>query len=160
VLLSDVYISQTHITVKFTMTPQNSHLTPAAPHAVQGTLPDCLFRMPRARLLYLDGNRITGTIPASVGRAAATLEQLYLQDNQLEGTAPQSLTLLGKLQRLYMHNNAGMIGSPEAIRMLEARFGESFRFSVNVSVPGRVVYALRVSACGRAVQCECVRGVP
>ncbi len=56
------------------------------------------------RWLYLDDNKITGTIPESIGDLNK-LWDLYLSDNQLEGTLPASMGNMNELSWLYLNNN-------------------------------------------------------
>ncbi|KAL6842194.1 hypothetical protein ACP4OV_028173 [Aristida adscensionis] len=56
------------------------------------------------QLLYLDGNRIGGTIPASLGNATH-LEEIDLRENFLSGIVPPSLGVLRELSLLSLAKN-------------------------------------------------------
>jgi len=56
------------------------------------------------RWLYLDDNKITSTIPESVGNLNK-LWDLYLSNNQLEGTLPASMGNMNELSLLFIENN-------------------------------------------------------
>ena len=56
------------------------------------------------KLLYLDGNQFTGTIPSELG-LLTELEYLDLGRNQLTGTIPSALGNLTGLKRLYLNGN-------------------------------------------------------
>mmetsp|Transcript_22704 Transcript_22704/g.49202 ORF Transcript_22704/g.49202 Transcript_22704/m.49202 type:complete len:856 (-) Transcript_22704:106-2673(-) len=56
------------------------------------------------KVLYLDGNEITGTIPPSVSNMK-NLVDLYLHHNKLEGTLPDALPKLPALKNLRLNDN-------------------------------------------------------
>jgi Leucine-rich repeat (LRR) protein len=57
-----------------------------------GTIPSCLFHMPRLATLHLSGNGLTGTLP-ELPAASVHLVDLSLSHNALTGTIPSSLQL-------------------------------------------------------------------
>jgi len=58
----------------------------------------------RVRVVYLDGNRLTGAIPAELGRCTK-LRKLHLNYNQLSGPIPASLGRCAALTSLVLHSN-------------------------------------------------------
>mmetsp|Transcript_22703 Transcript_22703/g.49197 ORF Transcript_22703/g.49197 Transcript_22703/m.49197 type:complete len:958 (-) Transcript_22703:106-2979(-) len=56
------------------------------------------------KVLYLDGNEITGTIPPSVSNLREIVD-IYLHHNKLEGTLPDSLSKLPYLRNLRLNDN-------------------------------------------------------
>ncbi|XP_028772712.1 probable LRR receptor-like serine/threonine-protein kinase At1g53430 isoform X1 [Neltuma alba] len=70
---------------------------------LNGTIPTVFTRIPLVNLSLL-GNRISGLIPAELGKIA-TLQELVLEDNQLGGPLPQSLGNLRNLRRLLLSAN-------------------------------------------------------
>ncbi len=69
-----------------------------------GELPADLGRLSKLRELWLSGNGLTGPIPASIGNLT-NLERLHLQYNALSGEIPAGLTSLVKLRRLDLSEN-------------------------------------------------------
>ena len=59
----------------------------------------------RVTQLFLNGNQLTGTIPAALG-GLTNLQQLLLSDNALTGTIPVELGGLANLQQLLLNDNA------------------------------------------------------
>ena len=51
--------------------------------------------------LYLDSNRLTGSIPPELGNLSPLLEEIYLNCNLLSGDLPQTLTNLTNLIVFY-----------------------------------------------------------
>lgn len=68
-----------------------------------GSIPD-FSNMPYLRTLALSGNRLSGTIPASLGSLPA-LQGLALESNQLTGSIPAELGNLSNLTYLYLSLN-------------------------------------------------------
>lgn len=64
-------------------------------------------------LLDLDGNDLTGIIPATLGEMT-TLQHLLLNRNKLEGNVPESLSKLPNLATLLLDNN-GITGSMDHV---------------------------------------------
>ncbi len=58
----------------------------------------------RVRMLYLNSNRLTGSIPPEIGNLTS-LELLYLDDNQLTGSIPPEIVNLTSLAYLLLYNN-------------------------------------------------------
>ena len=69
-----------------------------------GTIPAELGSLANLQNLNLAGNQLTGTIAAQLG-SLANLQNLYLDTNQLTGTIPAQLGDLANLQDLYLYNN-------------------------------------------------------
>ena len=69
-----------------------------------GSIPSSLGDLANLKRLYLHGNQLTGSIPSSLGNLA-NLEYLYLIHNQLTGSIPSSLGDLANLEHLYLGNN-------------------------------------------------------
>ena len=72
-------------------------------NALTGPVPASLGNLTGLRELRLDRNDLTGPIPGELG-SLANLESLHLQLNPLTGSLPQSLTQLSQLMRLYISN--------------------------------------------------------
>ena len=71
------------------------------------------------RRLYLDGNRLSGLIPAEIGDLAA-LRRLWLQDNELSGPIPAELGNLADLEQIFLGGTNALSGClPEAWQSLE-----------------------------------------
>ena len=67
--------------------------------------------------LYLDGNWLSGSIPAELG-SLSNLEWLYLHDNQLSGPIPVELGQLSNLQILLLYENRLSGSIPEELSNL------------------------------------------
>ena len=70
-----------------------------------GTLPASLGKLPMLTRLFLNGGELTGAIPPELGDLAA-LEQLRLNDNELTGSIPAELGGLANLRELWISDNA------------------------------------------------------
>ncbi|MBQ4820656.1 immunoglobulin domain-containing protein [Aquimarina sp. MMG016] len=70
---------------------------------LEGTLPPTLDELRKIENLYLNENKISGSIP-ELGRLLQ-LRELYLHNNQLTGTIPQSLAQLEYLDALLLDHN-------------------------------------------------------
>ncbi|XP_048235191.1 LRR receptor-like serine/threonine-protein kinase GSO1 isoform X2 [Ricinus communis] len=77
-----------------------------------GTIPPAIgFRLPRLRKLYLYGNKLSGSVPHSIGQIPdrigemQALEKLDLSNNLLRGKIPISLTGLNAISELYLDTN-------------------------------------------------------
>jgi hypothetical protein len=106
-----------------------------------GTIPD-LSMNTKLQYLYLQGNKLTGTLPASLS-TLSQLEWLGYGENALNGTVP-SLEKLTRLKALWMGNNVltGTLPSLANSRSLQFLDARSNQFSgihkgiCNVSTPG------------------------
>ena len=68
-------------------------------------------RLRKLRLLYLDSNEFSGSIPASL---PPNLTELYISKNALQGVIPKGIGRLHHLEKLILHEN--LLGStPNAI---------------------------------------------
>lgn len=72
--------------------------------------------MRKLSVLILGNNRLTGTIPVSLGNLA-TLRRLYLSSNKLSGPIPVRLASLPQLEQLDVQNNtlSGVVPPGELI---------------------------------------------
>ncbi|XP_027356323.1 DNA damage-repair/toleration protein DRT100-like [Abrus precatorius] len=71
---------------------------------ISGEIPRCISSLSFIRIIDLSGNRISGTLPADIGR----LQQLTLlsaADNLIAGKIPPSLTSVTGLMHLDLRNN-------------------------------------------------------
>ncbi|GKV22230.1 hypothetical protein SLEP1_g32113 [Rubroshorea leprosula] len=81
-----------------------SSLTMADWKGITSEIPPCITRLPFLRILDLIGNKISGRIPAGMGRLRR-LTVLSLADNQITERIPPSLTNLSSLMHLDLRNN-------------------------------------------------------
>lgn len=58
-------------------------------NVLTGTIPECLFALPKLRTLHLSGNGFTGTLPTNM--SVAVLTDLVVSHNALSGTIPYAL---------------------------------------------------------------------
>ncbi|KAL2330841.1 hypothetical protein Fmac_018422 [Flemingia macrophylla] len=72
--------------------------------AISGDIPPCLTALSSLRILDLIGNKLSGEIPADVGKLTR-LTVLNLADNALTGKIPPSITHLSSLKHLDLSNN-------------------------------------------------------
>jgi Leucine-rich repeat (LRR) protein len=85
-----------------------------------GSIPTSLGNLPALQGLALESNQLTGTIPAELGNLS-NLTYLYLGVNNLSGSIPASLGNCTKLTALEMSNNAGLNGTiPSSLGNLTA----------------------------------------
>lgn len=77
---------------------------------ISGGIPNCITNLLFLRIVDLVGNRISGVIPANIGRLQR-LKVLNFADNQISGGIPTSITRLTSLSHLDLRNNnvAGVI---------------------------------------------------
>jgi len=61
--------------------------------------------LPNLNHLYIDDNRITGTIPYQIGDLMPKLHDLYISKNQLTGPIPASVGKMSELNVFYTFNN-------------------------------------------------------
>ncbi|GJM89900.1 hypothetical protein PR202_ga06125 [Eleusine coracana subsp. coracana] len=87
---------------------------------LSGSIPDDLFSLPRLRSLFLQGNLLTGALPAEIARLSSSLEHLALSHNNLSGPVPFALNSLTKLRSLMLDGNSFSGSLPSiTIRRLE-----------------------------------------
>eukprot|EP01038_Epipyxis_sp_PR26KG_P013844 gene13844-18567_t len=56
---------------------------------IKGTIPECLFKLSKLKLMHLSGNHLTGSIPTD--SVSSSLTDLIMSNNVLTGTIPESL---------------------------------------------------------------------
>ncbi|CAI9106563.1 OLC1v1005751C1 [Oldenlandia corymbosa var. corymbosa] len=81
-----------------------SSLTVAEWKGISGSIPACITSLPFLRHIDLTGNKISGELPADIGRLSR-LVLLHVADNQIAGQIPRSLTNLTSLAHLDLRNN-------------------------------------------------------
>lgn len=80
-------------------------------NSFSGTIPNNFGTLESLTELFLEHNKLVGTIPKSLYRGSGIgsnplpLEQLYLQQNDLSGTLPSGLGQLPNLKELYVDGN-------------------------------------------------------
>ncbi|XP_031105670.1 protein TOO MANY MOUTHS [Ipomoea triloba] len=75
---------------------------------LQGSIPESLAKLPKIRVLHLDGNQFNGSIPASFGELDG-LSELRLDNNQLTGVVPFKREMVWRMRRkLKLSNNSGL----------------------------------------------------
>jgi Leucine-rich repeat (LRR) protein len=70
---------------------------------VEGTVPECLFRMANLTTLHLFGNLLGGAIPAS--SISGSIQDLQLSYNSLTGNIPEVIQTSGQFATLCLQNN-------------------------------------------------------
>nr|GMC68846.1 protein TOO MANY MOUTHS [Ipomoea batatas] len=70
---------------------------------LQGSIPESLAKLPKIRVLHLDGNQFNGSIPASFGELDG-LSELRLDSNQLTGAVPFKREMLRAFSELKSTN--------------------------------------------------------
>ncbi|KAJ9139705.1 hypothetical protein P3X46_030414 [Hevea brasiliensis] len=81
-----------------------SSLTIADWKGISGEIPRCITSLPFLRILDLIGNRLSGDLPADIGRLQR-LTVLNVADNLISGEIPRSLTNLSRLMHLDLRGN-------------------------------------------------------
>ena len=66
-------------------------------NGIEGTIPDYLYTIQNMDILYLDRNKLTGTISPNIGQLAS-LSSLDLYGNSLEGTLPSEISTLKSMK--------------------------------------------------------------
>ncbi|KAF8659785.1 hypothetical protein HU200_058249 [Digitaria exilis] len=82
----------------------------------------CLSNCTQLDALLLDGNKLQGKFPNSVGNLSRNLEFLVLGSNQLTGTIPSGIFDLVGLKVLYLDNNMLTGPIPDSIGKLHNMF--------------------------------------
>ncbi|CAH9083037.1 unnamed protein product [Cuscuta europaea] len=77
---------------------------------LRGPIPESLGRLPSLRVVHLDGNRLSGSIPQSFGGdQSCRLSELRLENNELTGRVPFKRDALWRMRRkLKLFNNPGL----------------------------------------------------
>ncbi|RVW29077.1 LRR receptor-like serine/threonine-protein kinase RPK2 [Vitis vinifera] len=70
-----------------------------------GTIPELLADLPSLQILSLSYNMLSGVIPEELGHNCGTLEHLYLTGNSLSGSIPASLGNCSMLRSLFLSSN-------------------------------------------------------
>ncbi|KAF2317724.1 hypothetical protein GH714_039673 [Hevea brasiliensis] len=71
---------------------------------ISGEIPRCITSLPFLRILDLIGNRLSGDLPADIGRLQR-LTVLNVADNLISGEIPRSLTNLSSMMHLDLRSN-------------------------------------------------------
>ena len=71
---------------------------------ISGKIPSCITSLPFLRILDLIENKLSGPIPAGIGRLQR-LTVLNVADNLISGTIPALLTIMSSLMHLDLRNN-------------------------------------------------------
>ncbi|CAL4979395.1 unnamed protein product [Urochloa decumbens] len=74
------------------------------------------------QLIYLDNNKLEGTIPNSVGNLSRSLQQLFLTENNFTGTIPPEIGNLANLTVLQLEGNSFTGGIPDTLGNLRNLF--------------------------------------
>ncbi|CAA0805767.1 Leucine-rich repeat (LRR) family protein [Striga hermonthica] len=123
-----------------------SSLTVADWKGISGPIPPCVpSSLPFLRILDLVGNRLTGPIPADIGRLGR-LSVLNLADNQISGVIPRSITGLSSLMHLDLRGNRISGGIPRdfgKLRMMSRALLSKNRLTG--PIPESVSYIYRLS---------------
>ena len=86
-----------------------------------GTIPNNIGNFQKLSGLFLEHNRLVGTIPKSIYRGSGNganplpLVQLFLQQNQLSGTIHEGLATLPNLREIYVDGNKFTGHVPQAL---------------------------------------------
>ena len=123
-----------------------------------GTIPNNLGNLESLSELFLEHNRLIGTIPKSLYRGSGIgsnplpLAQLYLQQNDLSGTLPSGLGQLPELKELFVDGNklTGTIPSVLCVEELNNVFlndDQAAKGCDGVSCPVNSASAEGVSPC-------------
>jgi hypothetical protein len=89
----------------------------------------------RARHLYLDHNRFTGTIPSSIINAGdGHLRSLALNDNQFTGDLPGDHEQIRKMDQLMVQNNNFVSMSKNTCEMSVFSSGELIEFKSDCDI--------------------------
>ena len=130
----------------------------AQQNALTGPLP--LTLSPVTFQLFLDDNRLTGSIPETWGTSMPALEWVSLGGNSFNGTLPSTFGLLSNLHALAINNNllTGTIptelGLPNSLQSLSIE-GNSFVGSVEQSLCMSLSELTSFSADCEEVVCPC-----
>ncbi|GMP88175.1 hypothetical protein CsSME_00040251 [Camellia sinensis var. sinensis] len=111
---------------------------------ISGTIPPCITNLPFLRILDLIGNKISGEIPADIGRLSR-LTVLNVADNNITGTIPRSITNLSSLMHLDLRNNQLSGTIPRnfgKLRMLSRALLSRNRLTGSIPVSVSYIYRL------------------
>ena len=81
---------------------------------LSGTIPSTIVSMTKLTYLYLYSNSLTGTIPDNIGNIGTQFASLNLARNQLTGTIPSTFNQL-KLDNFNFYTNYLTMGSLSAV---------------------------------------------
>lgn len=98
--------------------PRLSAVTIADWKGISGQIPSCITTLPFLRILDLIGNRISGGLPAGLGRLTR-MTVLNVADNLITGPIPESITGMSSLMHLDLRNNRISGGIPRDIGKLK-----------------------------------------
>lgn len=84
--------------------PRLSSITITDWNGISGEIPRCITTLSFLRIIDLSGNRISGTLPAEIGKLQQ-LTRLTVADNLITGAIPPSLTAVTGLTHLDLRNN-------------------------------------------------------
>jgi Leucine-rich repeat (LRR) protein len=73
-------------------------------NSIYGGIPQSFFSMPKLQHLYLNNNRLTGSIPP-ITSVNSQLLNLVLERNRLEGRIPESLSKMNGLHQVFLGQN-------------------------------------------------------
>ncbi|KAM5587929.1 hypothetical protein ABKV19_006400 [Rosa sericea] len=63
-------------------------------------IPSSIFKMPKVKVISLDNNQLSGSLPADLGTGLPNLQKLYLGKNKLSGVVPKSISNASQLMHI------------------------------------------------------------